>query len=323
MTGVPITRRQILTIGPIVLVAICYVIAAPSGASTVPERDAPTRDATEEDGGSSQSLEDACRTSAASLTERLGPQWSAIIREPYVIAGDCPVFELDQRYEQTIVPTARALTLSYFDTNPQRPIVILICSSDDRFRECNLKLDDRERRLYSGIYSRPHRRLIVNIGSGEGTLAHELTHAMAHSDFPQMPEWFDEGLASLHEECEFSADGSRLIGLDNWRREAALEALHRGELRLLLDLASNQFGTAQRANLDYAYVRSFCLYLQERGLLEAFYRTCRQNRSHDPTGLRSLCQVANVTDPQVIDDDFRAWLIRAETTAIQPVSGSD
>lgn len=309
MEDVPITRRQILTIGPIVLVALCYVISAPSsGSSTV--GNAAERFDENDPQPTGESLTSGCERAAFSLRERLGSGWSTITREPYVIGGDCTEQDLEERYRQTIVPTTKALSISYFSTEPDRPISILICSTDERFRECNLKLDDQERRQYSGIYSRKHRRLIVNIGSGEGTLAHELTHALAHVDFPRMPEWFDEGLASLHEECEFSADGLRLIGLSNWRREVAFEALNRGELRLLLDVTSNRFGTYERANTDYALVRSFCLYLQETGLLETFYRACRDNVTNDPTGLRSLCRVANASDPQSIDDDFRAWLIK-------------
>jgi len=210
----------------------------------------------------------------------------------------------------TVIPTARALEFSYFHRPPIHPTSILICSSDERFRECNLALDDRERDQYSGIYVRKFRRVIVNIATGDGTLAHELTHALAHADFPTMPEWFEEGLASLHEECEFSSDGLTLIGNPNWRREVAIEALNRGELRLLEDVASKRFGTSDRAHVDYAYVRSFCLFLQERGLLESFYHACRINAAIDPTGLRSLCEVAETSGPSPIDDDFRKWLLR-------------
>jgi hypothetical protein len=206
----------------------------------------------------------------------------------------------------------RALANEYFTTRPSSPTTILLCSSDEQFRACNLDLDQQDRGQYSGIYSRKQRRVVVNIASGEGTLAHELTHALAHADFPAMPEWFDEGLASLHEECEFSHDGLHLLGNQNWRHQVALDALHRGALRLLQDLTSKRFGLPARAHMDYAQVRSLCLYLQERNLLGIFYRTCKLNSAVDPTGLRSLCSVAGAVDPQTLDDAFRAWLIAHE-----------
>ena len=132
-----------------------------------------------------------------------------------------------------------------------------------------------------------------------------------------MPEWFDEGLASLHEECEFSDDGLRLIGNQNWRHEVALDALYCGNLRLLEDVTSKRFGSSERANVDYAHVRSLCLYLQERGLLELFYRTCRLNSAVDPTGLRSLCSAASAVDPRSFDDAFRSWLISRQTRSVE------
>jgi hypothetical protein len=298
-----------LTIGPVLLVATCYAIAAPSHRLVTPESANPARDTTVDKIDSNEPLESRCRSAAKKLRASLGIDWNIIIREPFVLGGDATAEELDERYKKTVVPTARALAFSYFSETPRNPIVLLICSSDDRFRECNLRLDDQERNQYSGIYVRKHRRVIVNIASGEGTLAHELTHSLAHADFPTMPEWFEEGLASLHEECEFSTDGLHLIGNSNWRHEVAFEALERGELRLIEDVSSNRFGSPHRANIDYAYVRSLCLYLQKRGLLEQFYHACRSNAGSDPTGLRSLCQVAHAANPRAIDDAFRVWLI--------------
>ncbi len=303
-----LSRGQILTIGPMVLVAVSYAVAAPARAIPDPMT------VTEHGDAMDNSLFDTpislqCERTANELQSQLLENWSVIVRVPFVLAGDLTAEELEQTYQQTIIPTSRALATSYFRDPPSRPTMILICSSDQQFRECNLRLDAQERKQYSGLYSRKHRRVIVNIASGEGTLAHELTHALAHADFPAMPEWFDEGLASLHEECEFSVDGAQLIGNENWRNQVAIEALHRGELRLIEEITSKRFGSVDRANIDYAHVRSLCQYLQEQGLLEAFYRNCRSNVKTDPTGLRSLCMTAQAATPRIFDDAFRAWLI--------------
>jgi len=297
------------------LVATCYAIAAPSRASLNPTTPLVRDEAV--DASSDAPLHLRCEATARSLDALLLSEWTMIVHEPFVLGGDLTGEELEHHYRQTIVPTARALAAAYFPTRPLHPIVILLCTTDDRFRECNVRLDGQERSQYSGLYSRKHRRIVVNIASGEGTLAHELTHALAHADFPTMPEWFDEGLASLHEECEIPADGLRLIGNENWRHQVALEALHQGELRLLEDVTSKRFGLMDRANIDYAHVRSLCLYLQELGLLEAFYRTCRLNSADDPTGLRSLCTVTASRDPKTLDDAFRCWLISTQAAGRQ------
>jgi len=308
-----LTRKQILTIGPILLVTACYIVAAPSRLRSNPTDVANVSEQTEPDVDPSIPLSVQCNTTADGLRSRLGREWIVVTHEPFVIGGDLSAEQLNQCYHQTVVPIARALESRYFERSPRHPISVMLCSSDERFRQCNLLLDDQERSQYSGLYLRKQRRVIVNLASGEGTIAHELTHALAHANFPTMPEWFDEGLASLHEECEFSADGLQLIGVENWRVGTALDALHGGKLRLLEDVTSKRFGAAERATIDYAHVRSLCLYLQERMLLKSFYDLCRANSKADPTGLRSLCYVAEAPDPKTLDDAFRVWLLARRT----------
>ena len=40
----------------------------------------------------------------------------------------------------------------------------------------------------------------MNIGPGPGTLSHELVHPYMEANFPNVPAWFNEGLASLYEQ---------------------------------------------------------------------------------------------------------------------------
>lgn len=291
------------------LVAACYFIAAPAPvpADVIAEVDA-------DDIGpgitvTDQPIEQLCDELAKGLRAQLPASWSVLVHEPFVLAGDLATREIDATYRDTVVPTVCALRSSYFQNSITYPISMVLCSSDEAFRACNLLLDNRDRNQYSGVYLRKPRRLIVNVASGDGTLAHELTHALAHADFPKMPEWFDEGLAALHEECSITLDGRALLGNDNWRTEVARDALEHGELRLLQDVASKRFGLRERANHDYAYVRTFCLYLQERDLLKRFYQLCRTQITYDPTGLKSLCHVAQMDSPRDLDDAFHAWLL--------------
>lgn len=302
------------------LVAACYFIAAPAPvpADVIAEVEAddigPGITATD------QPIEHLCDELAKRLKAQLPTGWSVMIREPFVLAGNLTTGEIDATYHDTVVPTVWALRSSYFQSSITYPITIVLCSSDEAFRACNLLLDKHARNQYSGVYLRKQRRLIVNVASGDGTLAHELTHALAHADFPKMPEWIDEGLASLHEECSITLDGQALLGNDNWRTEVARDALERGELRLLQDVASKRFGLSERAHIDYAYVRTFCLYLQERDLLKQFYQLCRAQITDDPTGLKSLCRVTQTVSPRNLDDAFHAWLLARKA---QPTGSSE
>lgn len=301
-------RGHFLTIGPLALVAVCYAVAAP-GPSTVPSTRLTGSTIIRDDVVADPKRQvEACRTLANDLRERLPDGWSVVVHEPFVLGGDCDAKRLSETYRQTILPTARALSIQYFDHPPTWPVTILLCSSDDSYRECQRRLKERERSEYSGIYSRTEHRVVINVATGDGTLAHELTHALAHADCASLPEWLDEGLASLHEECEFSSDGLRLIGLDNWRRTALREALQRGQLRPVTELATGRFATSDRAAIDYAHARYFCLFLQQRRMLEPFYRKCRTHPETDPTGVLSLCELFQTRRPGEIDAQFLAWL---------------
>ncbi len=308
LTTVILTRGQYLTIGPIALVAICYVVAAP-GPSTLPASSrAETTPREISPDSNAQHLTELCRSTAQDLSGKFSDSWKFLVREPFVLGGDCDVRRIESTYRSTIAPTARALSIQYFDRPPLWPVTVLLCSTEESYRECHFRLNDRERGEYSGIYSRDEHRIVVNTSTGDGTLAHELTHALAHADFAQMPEWLDEGLASLHEECEFSADGLKLIGLNNWRRAVLCDALEREELRSLIDLTEERFATSDRAAVDYAYARYLCLFLQERELLAPLYRKCRSRFNGDPTGIRSLCELFGTQRVSEIDDQFVAWL---------------
>ena len=312
---VTLTRGQFVTMGAFALVALCYAVAAP-GPSRRTTPLARSEVHFQSDGTAKSSAQaDAYRTVASGLRQRLSSDWNVVVHEPFVLGGDCPASSLDATYRDTVLPTTRALRIQYFDHAPTWPITILLCSSDASYRDCNQRLDARERSEYSGIYSRTEHRLVVNVATGDGTLAHELTHALAHADFPSLPEWLDEGLASLHEECEFSTDGLRLVGLGNWRGHVLLEAGQREPLRPISDLASSRFAATDRAAIDYAHARYFCLFLQQRRLLEPFYRKCRSRAETDPNGIESLCELFAASHPREIETQFSAWLDK--TTSVE------
>ena len=297
-------RGQLLTTGPIAIIAMCYAIAAPDRADPL-ERWNPDVAIVDSAGG----LKGQCQSKWEDLKSRLPHDWNFLVCPPFVMAGDCSQRVLERYYVETVGPTSRALSIQFFDTEPAWPVVLVLCSSDHSYRECNRLLGERDRREYAGIYSRSEHRLIVNVSTGEGTLAHELTHALSHADFPTLPEWLDEGLASLFEECEFSRDGQRLIGLENWRGAAIRQAANSRTLRSISELINEQFAVAD-ATLDYAQARYLCLYLQEKQLLEPFYRKCRSRSKNDRNGHEVLQSLFGGRDIKDIDDDFQAWLKR-------------
>jgi hypothetical protein len=311
-------RLLTLILGPIAIFGVAFLatrpdieqIAPAASRADVAESTRPARRQHPEAADPLQTpLVAACQRAREEMMRRVGTQFVSIVHTPFVIVGDLDAARLERVYRETLVPAKRALGIAFFDQPPDQPVTIVLLSGDEAYERCVYALEGHRRPAYAGYYERKERRLVVNLDTGEGTLAHELTHALAHFDFPEMPEWFDEGLASLFEEARFSEDRLHITGRGNWRSRDLLPALRDGSLRPLESLISEARVRNDRQALDYAHARYFCLYLQQRGLLEAFYRKFRLAVGSDPTGLKTLRSLFNVNDLSSVDAEFRTWVL--------------
>jgi hypothetical protein len=138
-----------------------------------------------------------------------------------------------------------------------------------------------------GYYTPTHDALIMNIATGGGTLVHEIVHPYMAANFPECPDWFNEGLASLYEQAS-ERDGE-IIGLTNWRLAGLQEALKRKAVPSFRTLLSSGDGFySDDPGSNYAQARYLCHWLQEEGLLRTFYRSFVAAAEDDPTGLATL-----------------------------------
>lgn len=309
-----IQRLLVLALGPPLLIGGAYALSHPGANRQQVEfaarvEQAETRTARYR-ASEHESLTRACSMAAEDLRGQLPEECAIVVHPPFVIAGDTTESELDRLYATAVQPVTEALWRSYFDRRPERPVLIVALKNETSYRQVARNLDGYEPSAYAGYTQRGQRRIVLNAATGAGTLTHELSHVLALFDFPEMPEWFDEGLAALHEEAEFSSDGLTLVGRANWRSRLLREALSRGELPPLAKVIRTRSFRGEGENLNYALVRSFCLYLQERGLLGDFYRKFRTAVDDDPSGLLTLCELLGVSTPAEVDRDFRAWLAK-------------
>ena len=257
------------------------------------------------------SLEIECLRSSDRLERTLGHECQVLVRAPFVLAGDFDQQELADLYENTIAPAVRALRHSYFDAEPIAPVTVLVFRGEQSYnRYCERLFDERGISIY-GYYKPKLRTLVLNLGTGQGTLLHELTHALVDFDFPEIPDWFNEGLASLHEQSRFRGDdnGPSIEGLVNWRLKGLQEVARAGQLGSLARLLENPYFRGQSEGTNYAQARYFCLYMQQRGVLEDFYRTFRQRHANDPRGLQTLADVFPGVSIDEIDRNFQRWVL--------------
>jgi len=256
-------------------------------------------------------MEASCQETLDRLSSRLCSDCEFVLRPPLVLGGNLTQSELIARYQATIQPAFRAMQATYFDASPTSPITILLFSDARSYREFSKRLLGHRHLSLYGYYRPSAGMVVVNLGAGAGTIVHELTHALMEYDFPDVPVWFNEGLASLHEECRWiHRDGKGVLeGLPNWRYRILHQAIQTDELTSISDLFGTQQVRGPDEAINYAYARYFCMFLQERGLLETFYREFREHVAEDPTGVNTLQRLISVESWQTLDADFREWAV--------------
>lgn len=254
-------------------------------------------------------LKERCAAVADELRKEIGSDFPVIVREPFVISGNLSERDLDRWYDRTLKPATEAMLASYFDREPNRPITVLLYDSADVYDAEAKRLFGDEGLSPYGYYKPNRRTLVMNIATGGGTLVHELTHALIDFDFPDVPAWFNEGLASLHEQCQFREDGSGIDGLENWRLPALQEAIKKNKLRSLESLIHDDDFRTRNVGMNYAQARYFCLYLQREGLLEKYYETFRDNHKKDPTGELAVRKVFPNSSWAELDKAYQDWVL--------------
>ena len=226
----------------------------------------------------------------------------------FIVAGDLGAEAFQQIKEHTVAASAVSLHKMFFTKRPTHTIAIYLFNGEASYRKWAKKLFDEEPTTPYGYFTPSERRMVMNIRTGGGTLVHEMVHALMRVDFPNVPTWFDEGLASLFEQCRHRPDGT-LEGLINWRYRGLMEAIRAnrlGGLKALVRLSDSEFRGANEG-MNYAQARYFCQYLQDRKLLRKFYRAFRDRYDEDPTGETFLVELLG-KDLSKVDAEWLSWV---------------
>ena len=228
---------------------------------------------------------------------------------PFVIAGDGSAAKIARYRDGTILAAERALKATYFDKTPTEPVLILLFERAEPYKRLAKKWFGDADVPHFGFFRRSDRVMLMNVGTGTGTLVHEMVHALMAPDFPDVPDWFNEGLASLYEQCSLSGD--TIKGHENWRLPDLQQAIRKDRLRPLAELIEDpQFYGEPLVGINYAQARYLMFYLQEKGLLKEYYRRLREDVKRDPTGLNTLKQVLKVEELDDFEQTWRKWVLK-------------
>lgn len=246
----------------------------------------------------------------AAVQEELGDDFAVeVVEEWFVVASDAAGSSY-RRARGTVRHTYRAMYVEYFEVRPDEPIVVYLFKGEDSYEAYCEKSYGRKPSTPFGFYRDSERKMVMNIATGTGTLAHELVHPLLAHDFPEVPSWFNEGFASLFEQSRYTEEGT-MRGMVNWRLPGLQGALEEGRdvsLKRLMSTTTGEF-YGPGSGLNYAIARYLCLYLQEQGLLQRYYHAFRDGHEEGPTGIRFLEEVLD-EELKGIEKSWKAWVGR-------------
>ena len=244
-------------------------------------------------------------THVAQLRKRLpSKEFSIVVQPPFVVVGDEPAEVVKWRADGTIKWAVDKLKQDFFAGDPKEILDIWLFKDAASYdKHTRLVFNDTPTTPY-GYYSREEKALIMNIGTGGGTLVHEIVHPFMEANFPECPAWLNEGLGSLYEQC--GEDNGHIYGYVNWRLPGLQKAINAKQVPAFKTLLSMDRDTfySDRSGLNYAQSRYLCYYLQEKALLVKFYKQFHAAYKNDPSGFLTLKAVLGEAD---MDQFKRKW----------------
>lgn len=246
-----------------------------------------------------------CHDSAVALRGKLDKSFVIVESAPFVVAGDMPESQVRQYLAENLLEPAAIMWKSYFVRKPGQPITAILLSGRKQYEKWSRVLFHDNDLPYFGYYKSSSRTLMMNVATGTSVVIHELTHALMAFDFPNVPLWMTEGMASLHEQCLLGEN--ELVGQVNWRLPVLQEAIRTGRLRALKDLVSNRDFYEGNRLLNYAHARFFIMYLQQQGVLREFYAYFRDHYSGRGSDVRAIEHVLGKPIVQV-DGEYVEWV---------------
>jgi len=241
------------------------------------------------------------------LTGKLSSDFIVKEHSYFVIASNLSEAETEKILTQTIDRAVDCFYNDYFYTKPSEATTIFLFKDDKTYRYWAKTLYDDDDLSKYGYYKPSEKTMLMNINTGTGTLVHEMTHALARYDFPDIPSWFNEGLGSLYERC--SLNNKTILGYVNWRLPALQDALadksYTSIERLMKTNWEEFYGDG--SDVNYAQARYLCMYLQEQGLLKKYYQNFRDTYNDDNTGITQIEKITGKSISQ-LDADYVAWV---------------
>ncbi|UCC11054.1 MAG: hypothetical protein JSW02_06720 [candidate division WOR-3 bacterium] len=244
------------------------------------------------------------------LKARVPDDFTIFVQRPFVVIGNEEPDKVRHRSTRTVKWAIDLLKKDFFTNDPAYIIDIWLFRDKTSYEKYAWELFNDKPETPFGYYLEEEKALLMNISTGGGTLVHEMVHPFMRANFPGCPPWFDEGMASLYEQC--GEKGGHIYGYTNWRLEGLQEAAESGRVpsfKTLTAMRATKF-YLQDKGTNYAQARYLCYYLQEQGLLVKYYHEFHENVDDDPTGYITLQKVLGVEDMKAFKKKWETFVMK-------------
>ena len=315
-------RWWILVVGPPAILAVCFALTQWLRAERrgPPELNHFLIGEAEAAGSSDRHSENehlaaACEQVADRLAPHLGAECHAIVRPPFVLAGDLDDGQLDAWHRETIAPAMRAMSRELLQTAPSEPITVLLLSGESSYNHYAEKLfGDRNVSIYG--YYKPgaadagdeHRHRRRHLGPRIDARLGRLSISR-RSPIGSTKAWLRCTSNAAFARTEH---GPTIEGLENWRLPGLQKAIRAGRLGSIESLmASDEFRGPQEG-LELCPGALLLSLFGAARLLDDFYRLFRDNHAGDPRGSRALAAVVPDFSWASLDQQFQDWVLTLE-----------
>ena len=277
------------------------------------------------------------RDRALRETQGRAPGFKVVVYERFVLAsgsGHAP--DLMDKMARYLERYLQFLEREYGVVLPKTYVTVyMVPTSDDLIKHAKRLHGIRVSRATFGYSFRDDMSVIVAIPNEFliGTIMHEFFHLAVRSNFGDIPQWLDEGMAGLYEVSKFQGD--EVIGIPNWRGKVLVKLMDRRptvrqlvvsdwfafeQMEYARELQKHsewETPPAEQMAAMLAMARYFTFYLQEKGKLRSVFQDLQKltpgSGSGEPTkdGIKILeDHLGNRIDG--IDGDFLAWFKKVE-----------
>jgi hypothetical protein len=223
----------------------------------------------------------------------------------YVIFSELDENTTYNLIDKDIRHTVDAMSSNYVSELPDSVTAVFLFKEYESYKDFSVqtfRLDEKDLSPF-GFYKISKNIIVIRYVSWKGSTAHEITHSLIQYDFPDIPSWFNEGLAALHE--KYIYEDGQIRGDFNWRIIALRRAFSESNYTYLKELmqTNDEVLYSKRTSFYYAQARYLLMYVQSNGLLDNYYKLFRSTYDEDESGITQLEKTLNKPLAD-IDKDF-------------------